>query len=112
MSEVEALGFLDLSTHPLAEIGIVDLPLLLMVFVYNELGQVFEIEVLVLAAEEAEDVIHRNITVIICVQVEKGLSHTDPVFCKLIFDELFQLKETIRDRLMVLGRCWFVYLLG
>jgi hypothetical protein len=91
MSEVEALGLLDLSAHPLAEIGVVDLPLLFVVFVDDQFGQVFEVEVLVLAAEEAEDVIYRYITVIICVQVEKGLSHTDPVVRKLIFDELFQL---------------------
>ena len=112
MSEVEALGFLDLPAHPLAEIRVVDLSVLLVVFVYYKLGQVFEVEVLVLTAEEAKDVIHRYIAVIIGVQVEEGLSHTDPVVCKFIFDELFQLEETIRDRFMVLSSLWFVSLLG
>ncbi len=112
MSEVEALGFLDLPAHPLAEIGVIDLSVLLVVLVDNELGQVFKVEVLVLTAEEAQDVIHCYVAVIIGVQVEKGLSHTDPVVRELIFDELFQLEETIRDRLMVLSRRWLVCLLG
>lgn len=112
MSEVEALGFLNLPAHPLAEIRVVDLSVLLVVLIDDELGQVFEVEVLVLAAEEAEDVIHRYIAVIIGVKVEKGFSHTDPVVCKLVFDELFQLEETISDRFMVFSRRWLVCLLG
>lgn len=112
MSEVEALGFLNLPAHPLAEIGVVDLSVLLVVLVDDELGQVFEVEVLVLAAEEAEDVIHSYKAVIIGVQVKECLSHTDPVVRKLVFDELFQLEETISDRFMVLSRCWLVCLLG
>lgn len=89
MSEVEALGLLDLPAHPLAKVGVVDLPLLLVVLVDDELGQVLEVELLVLAAEKAQDVVHRHIAVIVGVQVEECLAHTHPVFCKLIFNQLF-----------------------
>lgn len=112
MSEVEAFGFLYLAAHPLAEVSVVDLPLFLVILVDDELGQVLEVELLVLAAEEPEDVIHRHIAVIVGVQVEEGLAHTDPVVSKLVFNQLFQLQETIGDRLMALrGRC-FVCVLG
>jgi hypothetical protein len=102
MSEVEAFGLLDLAADPLAEVGVVDLPLLLVVLVNDELGQVLEVELLVLPAEEAQDVVHRHIAVIVGVQVEEGLAHTHPVVGKLIFYQLFQLEETICDRFMAL----------
>ena len=89
MPEVEAFGFLDLPSHPLAKVGVVDLTLLLVVLVDDKLGQVLEVELLVLAAEETEDIVHRYIAVIVGVQVEEGFSHTDPVFCKLVFNQLF-----------------------
>jgi len=112
MPEVETFGFLDLPADPLAKVGVVDLPLLLVVLVDDELGQVLEVELLVLPAEEAQDVVHCHIAVIVGVQVEEGLAHTDPVVSKLVFNQLFQLQETISDRLMALrGRC-FVCVLG
>ena len=102
MPKVESLGLLDFPAHPLAEVSVVDLPLLLVVLIYDQLGQVFEIEFLVLAAKEAENVVHRYETIIVTVKVQESFSHTDPVVCKLILNELFQPIEAGCHRFMVL----------
>ena len=86
MPEVETLRLLDLSTHPLAEICIVDLSLFLMIFINYKFSQILEIQVLVFAAKKSQDVINSYITIIVTVQVQESLPHTHPVVRKFVFD--------------------------
>ena len=94
VTEVETLGFLDLTSHPLAEISVVDLALFLVILVNNKFSEVLEVHVLVLTAKEPEDVVDGHEAIVVAVQVQEGLPHTHPVVREFVLDKLLQTVQT------------------
>jgi hypothetical protein len=67
MTEVEALWLLNFTSHPLAEVCIIDLSLLLMILVNDQLRKVFKVHILIFTPEEAKNVINSHEAIIVAV---------------------------------------------
>jgi|LauGreDrversion4_2_1035121.scaffolds.fasta_scaffold18773_1 hypothetical protein len=88
MPEIEPFAFLDLPAHPLAKVSIVDLPFALVVLIDDQLRQVLEVKVLVLAPYHPQDVVHSDEAVIITIQIKESLANADPILGEFIFNQL------------------------
>jgi hypothetical protein len=86
VAEVKALGLLNLSSHPLAEVGVVYAALSFLVFIDDKLCEVFEIEFFVFTAKVPQNIFDCHKAIIVAVKVQKGFANTRPVICKFNFD--------------------------
>lgn len=97
VAEVEALRLLNLSTHPLAKVSIVDSALSFLIFVSNKLGKVFKIEFLVLAPKVPQYILDSDEPVKVAVEVEERFADTSPVICELHLYQFFQILKPLLD---------------
>ena len=95
MAEVKALRLLNLSSHPLAEVSVVNTALSFLVLIYNKLGEVFEIKFLVLAAEESKYIFNGDKSVVVTIEVEECFADAGPVVGELDFDQFLQIHQSL-----------------
>jgi hypothetical protein len=86
VAEVKALRLLNLSSHPLAEVSVVDAALSFLVLVDNKLGKVFEIKFFVFTAKVPQNIFDCDKPVIVAVEIKEGFADTRPVICEFNFD--------------------------
>lgn len=97
MTEVKALGLLNLSTHPLAKVSIVYAALSFLILVTNKFCKVFKIELLVLAPKVPQYILDCYKPVKVTVEVEERLADTSPVVCELHLYQIFQILQLVLD---------------
>jgi hypothetical protein len=95
VAEVKALGLLNLSSHPLAEVGVVYAALSFLVLVDNKFSKVFEIEFFVFTAKVPQNIFDCHKAIIVAVKVQEGFADTRPVICKFNFDQVFESQEPL-----------------
>ena len=95
MAEVKTLRFLNLSSHPLAEVGVVDAALSFLVLVNDELGEIFEVQFFVLAPEVPQNIFDRHEAIVVAVEIQEGFADTRPVVCELDLDQLFEVQQLL-----------------
>lgn len=106
MSKVKALALLDNTSHPLAEIGIADSALSFLILVFDQFGQIVEVQIFVIAAQHAQNVLNSDISIVVSIQIQKGLANADPIARKLIFDLCFKLGQ-LADNLFLFTCLFF-----
>jgi hypothetical protein len=86
VAEVKTLRLLNLSSHPLAEVGVVYAALSFLVLVNDKLREVFEIEFFVFTAKVPQNIFHCHKAIIVAVKVEERFADTRPVICEFDLD--------------------------
>lgn len=86
VAEVKALRLLNLPSHPLAEVSVVNAALSFLVLINYKFGEVFEIKFFVFTAKVPQNIFDCDKAIIVAVQIQEGFADTSPVICKFNFD--------------------------
>lgn len=81
MPEIKALTLVYDAAHPLTEVGVTQLPLVVILYVplLYQLFKVFNVDISCTMPEESEDVFGVNRAIIVKIKVQKGPSNGDPL---------------------------------
>ena len=77
VSKEESFRLMNVGTKPFGKVRIIDFTLFFGVFIYDNLLQIFEVYLSTFRLKEFKDILNSDEPIVITVQLQECLSHTD-----------------------------------